>query len=148
MATIGADIDIDDRPVTVTVYHRLEPTTANVAEEIVEQLEDFAAAGIIDGYDRIAVPGRQRRRNPEQQVVDELSTCAKTLGVSLDPALRMTDRHNEFTRTEESVCVLPVVTIVVHDATDDSILALAPIRTGDSLVTVDDLLAALSARVE
>lgn len=145
--TIGYNIDLDDRPLAVTVYHRLEPSCAATAADVIERMTSLVESGIIERLDRTPVPARQRTDTPGGEVVGELKACADGLGVSLEPALQTSRRRNEFTEMQEEVSVMPVVTLVVRDARDDSVLALAPVRTGDSVVLVSDLIESIEASI-
>lgn len=137
--------EFGDRPLAVTVYRRADPSIAHVATSTLERIDDLLEEGTIDSVDEVIVPSRHRSDLAGSGRIDELEQCAKRLGVTLEPALSRCQRHNHFTDTSEEVCVLPALTIVVRDHTDASILAIAPTKTEDTLLRVNDLLDAIEA---
>lgn len=146
--TLAVGEELVDRPVAVTVYRRLDPPTARAAARACERVMGLSASGAIDGYEEVVVPPRVVATEAEgavQGLIDELEAAAAALGVSLEPAMRTHHRHNRYTDERERVDVLPVLTMVVRDARDGSVLAVAPARTGDSCLRVEDLLGLLES---
>lgn len=134
---------IADRPISVTVYRRIDPPIARASTEAIGRIIDLVNRGLIQEFDDVIVPSR--RYTPEhvalqQTVADELDIAADRLGVTLEPAKQTINRYNQYTETDEQIDVLPAVTVVVKDAGDDSILAVAPVRMGDTYLRVEDLL--------
>lgn len=114
--------------------------------ETLERVATLVEAGKLERSEAIDVPARQRTDTATTAVADELRAGAKQLGVSLDPAMQTVERYNQLIETDEAVCVFPVVTLVVRDAEDDAVVAIAPVRTGETILPVSELIGALEER--
>lgn len=138
---------LTERPVTVTVYRRVDPPSASTVSSTLSRIATLDEDGFIDSYEEVTVPSRQAVGIDTERslsTLEDLEAAAECLGVTLEPALQRINRHNEFTDETEEINVYPVVSVIVRDAANGSILAVAPVRMGDTLIRVDDLLDALS----
>ena len=144
MKTAIHDRSVGQRPLSATVYQRIDPPTVKAADEIVARLEELHKQGLIDDFDHVTVPARvydtPGTRSTPEQVVDELLDVAHRLDVTLAPALQRRDRYNWYTNEVEIVLTLPIVTLVVRDGQSGSALAMAPVIEGDHCHCVGDLL--------
>lgn len=131
------------RPLAVIVYRRIEPPTARMATSIIGHLNELEAAGIIDEVVDIPVPARVDATGEDPRAdhgVASLNSLANETDVSLSPACRTIERSNKLTGDRETITVYPIVTLVVKDATDGSILAVAPSQTDTGHLPVPQLL--------
>lgn len=136
-------LDNQTRPLAVTVYRRLDPPTAKIASSVIEELNELEATGVIDEVVDVPVPPRIADTDADPAADHEsiqLTSVASEAGFSLTPACRTTERMNRLTGDREIITVYPIVTLVVKDASDGSVLAIAPSETDTGHVPVKQLL--------